>query len=132
MEVRRHSKIRCVTPSLSYSRLRSSPSTWTCAPFLSVAVNSASLLLATQRCHSVLDSHSPVDLFFHEVFVATEKTVKLPLLPSFFSASLPRNPIRVNLLSVIVFLRFCHRLGAPESERPPAPQARRCFSGGDL
>src|SRR5579875_273958 len=44
---------------LSYLRLRNSPSTWMCAPFLSVAANSPSLPKTTQRCHSVCSTYLP-------------------------------------------------------------------------
>jgi hypothetical protein len=86
-----------LTPSFSYSRLRSSPSTWTCAPFFNPAAKSASFPKPTQRCHSVRDSHAPSE-FFHDLFVATEKKVKVdPLLPVFVSASPPVKPMRVSL-----------------------------------
>ncbi len=52
IDSRRHSKTLCFTPSLSYSRLRSSPSTCTWVPFFRPAANSPSLPEARQRCHS--------------------------------------------------------------------------------
>jgi hypothetical protein len=49
---------------LSYSRLRSSPSTWICAPFVGVAANSESLPRTTLRCREFAN---PLSLFGREV-----------------------------------------------------------------
>ena len=87
IDSRRHSKTLCFTPSFSYSRPRSSPSTCTWAPFFKVAAKSANFPNETQRCHSGRDSHAPSE-FFHERCVATENAVKVdPLLIVFVSAS---------------------------------------------
>src|SRR5258705_8067555 len=75
IDSRRHSKTLCFTPSFSYSRPRSSPSTCTWAPFFKVAAKSANLPNETQRCHSVRDSQAPSE-FFHERCVATANAVK--------------------------------------------------------
>ena len=53
------SQTRCLVSVflLSYSRLGSSPSTWKCAPLVSVFANSESFLKTTQRCHSVCEMY---------------------------------------------------------------------------
>ncbi len=43
----------------TYSRLRSSPSTSRCVPFVSVLANSPSFPQTTMRCHSVCETYSP-------------------------------------------------------------------------
>ena len=91
---------------------------------------------ATQRCHSDLDSHSPVSGFFQEFFVATEKTVILLLLASVFdSASRPRKPVKVTLLRYIVFISLSAPffIGAPESKWNRSQERSgesKCFVGG--
>src|SRR5437867_1316406 len=70
----RSSKIRCLTPSLSYSRERNDPCIITCVPFKSVLAYSASLPKVTTRCQSVRLCHSPLS-FFHDSCVATDKVV---------------------------------------------------------
>src|SRR2546430_12578514 len=59
IEATRISQTRCFVSVflLSYSRLRSSPSTWICAPLVSVLANSESLPKTTQRCHSVCEMY---------------------------------------------------------------------------
>jgi hypothetical protein len=50
------------------------------APFFKVAAKSATLPNEMHRCHSVRDSHTPLE-FFHERCVATEHAVNVdPLL----------------------------------------------------
>ena len=64
IEETRISQTRCLDSVflLSYSRLRSSPSTWICAPLVSVLANSESLPNTTQRCHSVCEVYPPLFL----------------------------------------------------------------------
>ena len=61
IEETRISQTRCLESVflLSYSRLRSSHSTWICSPLVSVLANSESLPNTTQRCHSVCEVYPP-------------------------------------------------------------------------
>src|SRR4029079_1208599 len=94
------------------------------------AANAAIFPLATQRCHSVRESQAP-SAFFHEVFVATEKTVyDDPLLFVFSSASPPTNPMSVSLLSVIAVLLFCPCVLGHFQQGPPLPRQAAAFLGG--
>src|ERR1700723_493614 len=120
-----------------YSRWRISPSTWMCAPFLSVAANSLNLPKTMQRCHSVCETYSPVSLFLYEVLVAMENVVKFwSFLPVRTSASLPRKPIRIALfwymvvISVSLNFPYPARVTLSEaSEWGRLPSAKECFLG---
>src|ERR1700676_5805328 len=96
IEAIRISQTRCFESVflLSYSRLRSAPSTWICAPLVSVLANSESLPKTTQRCHSVCEMYLPS--FLKEDLVASESVVTLKSA-LFVRASglLPRKPMRV-------------------------------------
>src|SRR5208282_4010482 len=109
IEATRISQTRCFLSVflLSYSRLRSSPSTWICAPLVSVLANSESLPKTTQRCHSVCEMY--LSSFLYEDLVASESVVKLRLLLVRTSALLPRKPMRVTLfwfMRVSPFVEF--------------------------
>src|SRR6266404_2292686 len=120
---------------LSYSRLRSSPSTWICAPLVSVLANSESLPKTTQRCHSVCEMYLPS--FLYEDLVANERVVKLLLLAVRASALLPRKPMRVTLFwyirvsPFVEFARCCSgHTGRSLASGPGSQVPKVCFLGG--
>src|SRR5208282_2714418 len=120
---------------LSYSRLRSSPSTWICAPLVSVLANSESLPKTTQRCHSVCEMY--LSSFLYEDLVASESVVKLPLLAVRASALLPRKPMRVTLFwymrvsPFVEFARCCSgHTGRSLASGSGSQVPKVCFLGG--
>src|SRR5208282_4251192 len=131
IEATRISQTRCFVSVflLSYSRLRSSPSTWTCAPFVSVLANSERLPKTTQRCHSVCEMY--LSSFLYEDLVASESVVKLRLLLLRTSALLPRKPMRVTLFWYIIvspfveFSRCCSGHTGRSLASGPGSQGRR-------
>src|SRR5258708_2563174 len=131
MEARRTSQTRRFESVflLSYSRLLSSPSTWICAPLVSVLANSESLPKTTQRCHSVCEMY--LSSFLYEDFVASESVVKLPLLAVRTSGLLPRKPMRVTLFwymrvsPFVEFARCCSGHTGRSLASGPAPKCRR-------
>src|SRR5208282_2533868 len=138
IEATRISQTRCFVSVflLSYSRLRSSPSTWTCAPFVSVLANSERLPKTTQRCHSVCEMYLPS--FLQEDLVASESvvTLKSALLVR-ASALLPRKPMRVTLfwyMRVSPFLEFARccsgHTGRSLASGPGSQVPKVCFLGG--
>src|SRR5262249_15330516 len=116
--------------SRSYSRLRSSPSIATWAPFLSVPAKPASFPNATHRCQSERDSQDLAS-FFQDIFVAREKMAMLVVPATFFSASLPMKPTSVTLLryiKILLVLPAC--LGHPERVGA-APKGKELLFWGD-
>src|SRR5208283_6181778 len=120
---------------LSYSRLRSSPSTWICAPLVSVLANSESFPKTTQRCHSVCEMY--LSSFLYEDFVASESVVKLPLLAVRASGLLPRKPMSVTLFwymrvsPFVEFARCCSgHTGRSLASGPGSQVPKVCFLGG--
>src|SRR3984893_17247468 len=121
---------------LSYSRLRSSPSTWICAPLVSVLANSESLPKTTQRCHSVCERSLPS--FLWEDWVADERVV--PLRSGLLvraSGLLPRKPMRVTLFWYMIvspfveFARCCSgHTGRSLASGPGSQVPKVCFLGG--
>src|SRR5215467_1076484 len=93
-----------------------------------VPAKSASFPKATHRCHSVRDSHVPAS-FFQDVLVASENTAMFVALLTFFSASLPRKPIRVILLRYIRFPCSARLSRAPGSEWARLPRPEVAFLG---
>src|SRR6266404_8237797 len=137
IEATRISQTRCFDSFflLSYSRLRSSPSTWICAPLVSVLANSESLPKTTQRCHSVCEMYLPS--FLYEDLVANERVVKLLLLAVRASALLPRKPMRVTLFwymrvsPFVEFARCCSgHTGRSLASGPGSQVPKVCFLGG--
>src|SRR5215813_12095548 len=94
----------------------------------SIPAKSASFPKATHRCHSVRDSHVPAS-FFHDVLVASENTAMLVALLTFFSASLPRKPMRVILLRYIRYSCSARLSWAPRSEWARLPRPEAAFLG---
>src|SRR5208282_2366251 len=137
IEATRISQTRCFVSVflLSYSRLRSSPSTWTCAPLVSVLANSESLPKTTQRCHSVCEMY--LSSFLYEDLVASESVAKLPLLAVRTSGLLPRKPMRVTLFwymrvsPFVEFARCCSgHTGRSLASGPGSQVPKVCFLGG--
>jgi hypothetical protein len=61
--------------------------------------------------------------------VVSENTAMLVVLLTFFSASLPRKPMRVILIEVHTFLLFCPSVSGTRKRVGAAPKTRSCFSG---
>jgi hypothetical protein len=91
-----------------------------------VPAKSAGFPNAAQRCHSVRDSPVPGSLF-QDIVVASEKTAMLVVLLTFFSASLPRKPMRVILLGYTGFSCSARLSRAPGSERARSPDQKLLF-----
>jgi hypothetical protein len=111
--------------------VRISPSSWTWAPLVRLAVKAPSLPQAMQRCQVVCDSYSPVSRFFHRRLVANESTVKTALLPVVLtSASLPRYPMRMTRFMLRFSFSAPVSLGAPKGKRSRSQASRSAFLGG--
>ncbi len=133
IDSRWHSKALCFTPSFSYSRPRSSPSTCTWARLSSrLPRNRPTCRTKRSGAIRVRDSHAPSE-FFHERCVATENAVKVdPLLIVFVSGVSADESDEGESVEVHGRFSCSARMSwALKSWRPPLPRQGSCFLWGD-